>query len=106
MSEMIAIHVPTERDSRRIQEYLFKKGWCWGLNIDSFFSPPTGLCVSISSKYREKQLEYCNKSYYISEGYTVLSVTEFFKREGVNIHQCGAVLCKDCMKDVREHLSF
>jgi len=74
----IAVHVPHQLLSEAVQKYLFEMGY-----VNEGVKTPTTLLQGYTYLIprTDKVLDYASKIWCIQEGYTILTVDEFFKME-------------------------
>jgi len=84
---MIVVHVPNQFLSRAVQEHQFSLGKKWGstmgrksfnFNIAAVLTYGENACIRIDD---DEQLTYGNLDYFRKQGFTILSVDEYFKKD-------------------------
>ena len=80
MSDKIAVHVPHQLLSEAVQRKLFDMGYKWNGAKYPVMKEYTEAYISLNIEHKAI-LHTHNKKWLIAEGYTILTVDEFFKRE-------------------------
>ena len=88
--EKTAVKTPTQKEYNELMKVYEMGGWKWctgylPTELNRWESYKEKMCISGETKSFDKneQFGYCSEEFYKSEKYTIISTSDFYKKQGI-----------------------